>query len=168
MKERDLGLVGVEIHGDYAAFWGSCFSNFFPCEFKLDGITWNCSEQYFMYRKATTFGDSETAQKILKTNNPSVAKKLGREVSNFDEKTWDIYKYHYMYKAVRAKFSQNEDLLNAMNQYQGKSFVEGSPVDKIWGVGLVWTDDNIADPKNWDGQNLLGKVLNEVREELNA
>ena len=66
-------IEGVEIHGDYAAFWGSVFSNFYPCQFQLEGKTWNCSEQYFMYHKAMTFYDYEVANKILETTEASEA-----------------------------------------------------------------------------------------------
>ena len=43
-------------------------------------------------------------------------------------------------------------------------FVEASPYDKIWGVGLYETDDRILDEKNWLGENLLGKAITEVRD----
>lgn len=159
-------FVGVEIHGQFAAFWGSVFSNFYPCKFELEGKTWNCSEQYFMYHKALVFDDTETAEKILKTTEAADAKKLGRQVKNFDDKVWDIYKYHFMYKGVYAKFSQNKDLQEAMGKLHDKYFVEGSPIDGVWGVKLDWRDERIQDPAEWNGQNLLGKVLNEVRDDL--
>lgn len=159
-------IDGVEIHGDYAAFWGSVFSNFYSCQFELEGKTWNCSEQYYMYHKALTFGDQETADKILETTEASEAKKLGRQVKDFDDKVWDQWKYHYMYKCVYAKFSQNEDLQDAMSMMHDKHFVEGSPVDGVWGVRLDWRDPRIHDPREWNGQNLLGRVLDEVRDDL--
>jgi predicted NAD-dependent protein-ADP-ribosyltransferase YbiA (DUF1768 family) len=44
--------------------------------------------------------------------------------------------------------------------------VEGTPFDPIWGVMIKWDDDRILDEKNWRGQNLLGKVLMRVRNDL--
>jgi predicted NAD-dependent protein-ADP-ribosyltransferase YbiA (DUF1768 family) len=49
-----------------------------------------------------------------------------------------------------------------------KHFVKGSLVDGIWGVKVAWDDPRIDDEKNWDGMNLLGKVLDKVRERLAA
>ena len=43
--------------------------------------------------------------------------------------------------------------------------VEASPYDRIWGVGLSEENDDLY-KGNWNGQNLLGKALMEVREKL--
>ena len=41
-------------------------------------------------------------------------------------------------------------------------------MDRIWGVGLSAEDPRIQDPATWRGQNLLGKVLTRLREDLLA
>ena len=53
-----------------------------------------------------------------------------------------------------------------MEEILDKDFVEGSPIDKIWGVGIAWDSPLIEDEGNWLGENLLGKILNSVREAL--
>ena len=158
----------VMIHGDYAAFWGGVFSNWYPCKFKAYGKTWYSSEQFFMWLKAEYFDDEETALAITKTMSASVAKQLGREVKNFDETKWQAVRYEKMYEAVYKKFAQNEELLQDLlsDEYKDKHFVEGSPVDTIWGIGIKWTKPIIADKNNWKGENLLGQVLDEVRERV--
>ena len=35
---------------------------------------------------------------------------MGRSISNFDQKVWDLNKYSIIYTANYLKFSQNEDL----------------------------------------------------------
>ena len=47
-----------------------------------------------------------------------------------------------------------------------KILVEASPFDKIWGVGLDQNNPDILDENKWKGQNLLGKVLMNVRNKL--
>ena len=37
---------------------------------------------------------------------------------------------------------------------------------KIWGIGLGPNDPKAWDVSTWEGQNLLGKVLMQVRDEL--
>lgn len=158
----------IKIHGEYVAFWGGIFSNYYPCKFKAFGKTWRSSEQCFMWLKAKYFKDEETALAITRASRPSIAKLLGREVENFDELEWYKVRYEKMYEAVFNKFSQNEELLRELlsDKYKDKHFVEGSPYDRIWGVGIKWTDKAIADKDNWRGENLLGAVLDDVREKL--
>ncbi|GAB3993979.1 hypothetical protein GCM10028807_30610 [Spirosoma daeguense] len=46
--------------------------------------------------------------------------------------------------------------------------VEASPVDRIWGIGLAADNDRAENPKLWNGLNLLGFALMEVRDRLKA
>lgn len=38
--------------------------------------------------------------------------------------------------------------------------------DSVWGIGLSADDVDIFDKTKWKGQNLLGKVLMQIRKEL--
>lgn len=62
-------------------------------------------------------------------------------------------------RAITYKFTQNEDLKTELLKYNGKTFVEASPYDKKWGVGLGEDDPLILNKENWKGQNLLGECL---------
>ena len=46
--------------------------------------------------------------------------------------------------------------------------VEASPYDRVWGIGLKQEDKRAADPIQWQGSNLLGFALMDVREQLKA
>jgi ribA/ribD-fused uncharacterized protein len=73
-----------------------------------------------------------------------------------------------MVAANYFKYSQNEEFKEALlnPEFDGKHFVEASPYDKIWGVGLGEDNPLVDDETNWKGQNLLGKALDEVRRTL--
>lgn len=161
-------MKDIKIYDKHVAFWGSPFSNFYECKFVEGDNVWISSEQCFMAKKAIFFGDRETFLEIIQSTTPIEAKKLGRKVKNFDEKAWSEVSFNMMYEAVYAKFSQNEDLKTLLlsEEYENKSFVEGSPYDAIWGVKMYWDDPKIDDKNNWKGENKLGKVLDKVREEL--
>ena len=46
----------------------------------------------------------------------------------------------------------------------GEDFiVEAAPSDKIWGVGMDKTKENITIPALWKGTNILGWALMEAR-----
>lgn len=170
----------MRITKKYILFWGGEFSNFYPyskknvassvvpLNFTLENKVWKTSEQYFMYKKAIFFNDTEIAEKILHTERPEDAKKLGRQVKNFNADEWEKVSDEIMYNGVYAKFSQNEHLKKFILQpiFDNKHFVEASPLDRIWGIGLHYSDELCDDSKNWKGQNKLGKILDRVRQKL--
>jgi ribA/ribD-fused uncharacterized protein len=126
------------------------------------------SEQYFMWVKAITFGDNEIAEQILqKGKNPKTAKALGRKVKNYDDSVWNEKRFEVMLNANMLKYTQNADLnsLILSKKFDGKKFVEASPIDGIWGI-KCGEEEALDDESNWNGLNLLGKVLDEVRNRL--
>jgi ribA/ribD-fused uncharacterized protein len=142
------------------------FSNWYKRDFKVKGIQFNCGEQYMMYSKAKLFNDEETASKILATSDPKIQKALGREVKGYIEDVWEERRMRIMVAGLKQKFSQHKDLSELLMSTSGTELVEASKWDKIWGVGLAESDPNIYDKSKWRGQNLLGKVLADVRKYL--
>ncbi len=124
------------------------------------------AEQYFMWQKAMTFGDSDAARRILQADHPSHQKAIGRTVKGFDKKEWDSKSYGAMTRACTAKYSQNPKLALKLLDTYGKMLVEASPTDTIWGIGLAEDDPDARDPGMWKGQNKLGEVLMNVRAQL--
>lgn len=161
-----------KITDKHVFFWGGNLSNWADCEFNAEYegkvYTFHNSEQYFMFVKAKVFGDEETALEILVNgSDPKMAKTLGRKVKNYDDKKWNEIRYQVMVDACYYKFTQSKKLKEELlsKRYEGKGFVEGSPIDKIWGIGIYWKDAT-DDESTWKGQNLLGKALNEVRDRI--
>jgi ribA/ribD-fused uncharacterized protein len=132
----------------------------------IDGIQYNCCEQYMMHQKALTFGDTETAELVMKTENPKDQKALGRQVKNFDKAKWDTVSIGIVFKGNYAKFNQNVELGDELLATGNKILVEASPYDTIWGIGMGEKEPGINDPANWKGLNLLGWSIMLVRKEL--
>lgn len=164
-------------YSDFCFFWGigtspnvqrneNCLSQWWFCDFKEDGLTFCCAEQYMMYSKAILFEDYYYAQKILQSTNPKTIKSYGRRVRDFDSTVWDKHKREIVLKGNILKFSQNADLRKFLLSTDNKIIVEASPYDTIWGVGMKKTDPNIIVPSQWRGINLLGFILMEVRDIL--
>lgn len=149
-------------------FWRGIFSNWHPCKFEDDefAITFNNTEQAFMYEKAKFFGDFETAELIVEEPDPKKAKALGRAVKNYNEFIWSIARFNLMVKVNLAKYKQNSDVRDQLMETGDKILVEASPYDGIWGVKLGEDDPRILDVKQWKGSNLLGKALMNVRKQL--
>lgn len=160
-------------------FWGhranpdgsisnGCFSQWWPCKFEVDGIVYNCAEQYMMAEKARLFpGNEKLLIEIMNETDPKNHKKYGRMVKNYDDKIWGSKRKAAVLKGNIAKFSQNKDLKNYLLKTGDKILVEASPYDDIWGIKMKKEDSGVTNPNNWKGTNLLGFVLMQVRDELN-
>ena len=174
----------------------SPFSNFHPSKFEYKEFTFISNEQFMMFSKAKTFKDEVTAQKIIGLNNHPLAqdfingtisrneiikdkdlsakwqnimmnaKKLGRGVQNYDDKVWTEKRSKIVLFGARLKFKQNEDLKEIILNTGNTKMVEVSPYDKIWGIGLSEFDAKRIQEVKWPGLNLLGKVLDTLKSEL--
>ncbi len=143
------------------------FSNFYKCNFSVNGITFNCGEQFIMYSKALLFKDKETASKILLEETPSKIKALGRKVTNYDDTVWCHLREDITYIGLLSKYQQNNKLKEKLIDTNTKELVEASPKDKIWGIGLGVDDPELENKTIW-GQNILGKILMRVRDHIRS
>ncbi|PAV89093.1 hypothetical protein WR25_20512 [Diploscapter pachys] len=152
----------------------SPFSNFHSCNFNAVDIfgpdremrMFNCVEQYYMYNKAMNCGDKESAEQIMRRSEGRDMKKIGKELKNFDQESWDKISSKIMHVALTAKFSQNWKLREWLFLTNGTELVECSPMDQIWGIGLSIDDPGATNKKRWRGKNKLGRLLDQVREDL--
>lgn len=144
-------------------------SNFYKCNF-IDEYNnhFCCSEQYFMYQKALLFEPEniELHKQILHETNPTIIKKLGRNIENYNENIWNEERYNKMKDSLRLKFSQNNNLKIKLINTGNKILYEASKYDKIWGIGYCANEAINKNIKLY-GKNLLGKCLMEIRNELN-
>ena len=152
---------------EYEFFYPGPFSNWHPCKFvDMNGIEYNCSEQYMMYYKALLFGDYNIATYILEEDHPAEQKAMGRLIKGFDLVKWNHFAREIVWLGCYYKFTQNEHLKEALFATEGKLLVEASPYDRIWGIGLGLNSPDLNDPSKWDGTNWLGEVLTDLRERL--
>lgn len=174
----------------------SPFSNFHPSKFIYKNVQFISNEQFMMFCKAKQFKDETTALKILKINemdlparfiNNEVSreeivqnqvlcdtwkrlmmdiKKLGREVSGYDDAIWNEKRYNIVKYGAKEKFVQNEDLCDILLNTGKTRMCEAAGHDKIWGCGLTEYNAKKTAPENWPGLNLLGHALDEVKKYL--
>lgn len=125
-------------------------SNFYPCAITdVDGITFPTVEHAYQAQKYT---DREVRLRIAGKRTPGEAKRAGRELPHRRE-NWDAIKVTAMLVLLRHKFVQPlfKELLLATGDRQ---LIEGNTWgDTFWGVC------------RGKGENNLGKLLMEIREE---
>lgn len=160
--------------------------------FVIPSKTFTSAEQAMMYAKAVISDGqaSIAADKIMEItqdvdipdensstemwdqwhNIQRKIKKLGGSsgpIENYNDAVWSSVRYVVVKAIIREKFQQNINLYDLLTLTTG-ILVEASPTDVIWGVGLSLTNPKIYDQTKWRGQNLLGKILMEIREELES
>ncbi|MEL6257120.1 MAG: NADAR family protein [Bacteroidota bacterium] len=162
----------------YLFFWGhrptrdgsiskSVFSQWWESHpFEENGIRYPTAEHYMMAGKARLFQDEEMLGKILQAKSPAEAKKLGRQVRNFDPGHWDQYSQAIVTQGNYLKFSQHMELKEFILNTGYRVLVEASPRDRIWGIGLDKDNPAASNPYQWRGRNYLGFCLMEVRDQL--
>lgn len=132
------------------------FSNFEECGVTVFGKKFGSVEAAFQSQKSTD--DSEIEK--FTTMTAREAKKAGRTVKLRPD--WEDVKLDIMHEACLAKFSQHEYLKEALLSTEDEEIIENTTAwhDNIWG--------NCECPRciNKVGQNLLGKTLMKVRDEL--
>ena len=142
------------------------FSNMHEAPIQVDGITFPTVEHYFQWSKAKMFGDADIQNKILKTASPKSVKTYGKKVKGFDEEAWNEKKDSVMRTAVKAKLMQHPDILKKLRDTGTRPIAEADPRGKYWGIGTSSETSKAKDPSRWPGQNKMGKILMELRDEL--
>jgi len=132
----------------------------------IDGQRYPTAEHFMMAEKAALFGDLAARARVLEAPTPGAAKALGRDVLGFDEAVWLANRFAIVVRANQAKFTQHPELGAFLKQTGSRILVEASPVDNIWGIGLAQDDARANDPSQWEGLNLLGFALMEIRRGL--
>lgn len=128
-------------------------SNFYEAPVEYRGIRYGSNEAAFQAQKCMTDGERAEFAPL----RPSDSKKKGRRVKLRPD--WEKVKVGIMEEIVRAKFTQNEQLREMLLATGDAVLEEGNTWnDTFWGVHL----------KNGQGQNHLGRILMQVREELHA
>ncbi len=129
------------------------FSNFYEnSQFQLDGEKWKSSEHYFQAQK---FIATPYKEMVKEANTPREAFELSRRpnVSRWKRSDWEEVKLLVMYKALLAKFIENERLRVLLHSTGKRKLVEHTSNDSYWGDGGILGR----------GSNYLGKLLENVR-----
>lgn len=143
------------------------FSNFAKASFTYLGQEFETTEQAFMYAKAVAFNDQKSISALLVDGiTPQQAKGIGRGVQGYVDSVWTKIRYQRMLEVNREKFKipYYRELLLATGN---KEIIECNPRDTVWSCGLSENDPDSLNQGLWLGSNLLGKVLMQIRDEIN-
>ena len=174
-----IGQIERKNRVKFLFFWGhqksksgaitaACFSQWWASPFTAEGVRYNTTEHWMMAQKALLFNNEEIYRQIIAATSPAEAKALGRQVRHFDEAVWNANRLAIVVRGNLEKFRQHPDLQEFLLGTKDRILVEASPVDSIWGIGLAADNARAENPQQWNGLNLLGFALMEVRDALRA
>ena len=128
------------------------FSNFAAYSIKLKGKRWPTSEHYFQGQK---FQDAGHREEVRRAKTPMLAARIGRDRKKKLRRDWESIKDNVMREAVMAKFTQHDAVRELLLATGQAKIVEHTANDAYWGDG-----------GDGSGQNMLGRILMEVRAKL--
>lgn len=177
-KFEELGLnPNGEIN--YVFFWAArpkvkgiidegCCCQWWFSTTRIDNVNHITAEHAMMYAKAKMFNDEQALSAILESKHPRDVKQIGRQVRPFDPVKWDNESYAIVRNINLEKFRQDKRILPwLLSQPENTVFVEASPYDRIWGIGLANDGKvDLTNPSNWQGYNKLGFAITEVFQQL--
>lgn len=141
-------------------------SQWYPSPFSVNEIVYKSAGQWMMARKALLFGDRQAYKKIMDADRPEQVRSHGVTIAGFDEAKWSEWKYEIVKEGNFHKFNQNKKLRAYLLSTGDAVLAEANPFDKVWGIGLSADAKHVSDPYAWEGLNLLGFALMEIREYL--
>lgn len=142
------------------------FSNWYPASFVINDIHYTSAEQYIMHQKCLLFGDFASAKDVLSTDDVARQQDIGRKASGYNGNIWNGIRQTVAIRGLFAKFSQNEELKKRLLETGDAWLVECARSDKVWACGRKLSDDRRLNTDSWNGMNILGFALMEVRERL--
>lgn len=127
-------------------------SNFFDAPIEYKGIKYPSSEVAYQAQKC----GSEAEKRRFSGLSSTEAKKLSHSIKV--RPTWNNEKVGIMTEIIREKFTQHPELAEKLLATGDERLVEMNDWgDKFWGVD-----------SNGDGDNMLGKILMQIRDELSG
>lgn len=130
------------------------FDNFTAFEIEYDGHTWATSEHAYQAAKYKGF-DEDAYHEVRNAKSSYDAFLIGRKYMDKANPDWNVQKFPVMREIIWAKVNQHPYVKEKLLETGDREIIEDSWVDSIWGWG-----------PNKDGQNHLGKIWMEIREEL--
>ena len=165
--DLDIAAISTAMTGEYVAFYGrfSPLSNFHPASFDIHGIVYSCVEQYYQAQRALFAKRRDIAQMVLLAKDPVTMKNLGDQLKAFNGEWYSHHTVQAMRSALCAKFSKPY-FKQFLFRTEQRTIIEANKYDQFWSCGLSSGDPKIKDTTKWPGENILGKLLMEIRSNI--
>ena len=132
-------------------------SNFSAFRVVFDGVDFDTSEHAYHYQKfgRKTPGHAVAAEYVRSARSAHEAFKIAEQFKEMYRPDWYDVRVGIMKQILIAKANQHEYVMRKLLATGNRELIEDSWRDPFWGWG-----------PNRDGQNMVGKLWMEIREEL--
>ena len=138
-------------------------SNFYYCKLVIDGQKFNSSEKAYQVMKAKFHKNKTIEDELMEAHFVSDVKKISEKIQVSAE--WIDQRVDVMRKILRAKADQSQTYRKKLLNCKGQ-IVEAIRGDLFWSAGLDEKELRQLPRERWPGQNVLGQLHMELRDEL--
>ena len=137
--------------------------------FRVNDLEYVCVEQFVSEAKCLHFGDQIRASQIRNETDPKAMRRIGERIAGYVNAEWLPHAPRILSQAIYAKYHDpraagaREELLATGDRAIGEA-----TRNMKYGTGIHISDPDAADEAKWIGENLTGKLLKSMREELIA
>ncbi len=119
-------------------------------------------EQSYTANRAVFAKDYLREAQIMASSDPVKILHIVKDI-NVNRAEWAVVESSHMEYALMAKYGQNPSLLRALLATGDRQMTEANAHDSHWGIGVGMKDPQLQHRQDYNGQNLLGKLLDTVR-----
>jgi ribA/ribD-fused uncharacterized protein len=138
-------------------------------EIEFNGTMYNSAHQVISAELAKAFNDQEGLRRIMMADTPNeVIYRLDNVPGDAEanETKWNDITKQLIYDINIAKFNQYPELASRLLETKNAMLGAYVPDDNLIGIGISLDNVQSKNPINWTGQNILGKALMDIRQNL--
>lgn len=172
-------------------------ANDWPIDINWKGVKYFTVDQALAAEKARYFGRTKDLQEIMRTRSTTTMRSIARKfsegpqargslvnplkdepkhVETDSEKAmreqksadWEKARYKTLISILMTKFRQHEQLGKLLKDTGDAVLAMADHRNVEDGIGIAIENPNAGQPRKWNGKNILGKALMEVRTQLRA
>lgn len=140
-------------------------------EIEVNGSKYGSGQQALYAELAKAFNDEAGLQKIMAAESPDEISYTLEDVPgepDANKAKWTDLTKQLIYDINIAKFKQYPELAARLLETKNAMLGAYIPDDTLIGIGISLDNVQSKNPVNWTGQNILGKALMEIRDNIRA
>lgn len=137
-----------------------------PVIITYNGTRYKSAKHALLGELAKSFKDMAMFGRIQATEDPEALAYNYADSKGVIKEAWDSKRAELVQKITREKYKQNPELGEKLLETGDVVIAADVIDDTLFGIGRSMEDPKAMKPRKWTGQNLLGKTVEKVRNQL--